>query len=357
MSVTREPLGAAGLARGCLLGGAVGDALGAEPEFMTLEEIRDQFGPAGVRDYAVAYGRRGAITDDTQMTLFSAEGLIRAWVRQQTRDGVGIVQVVRHAYLRWLLTQGEAPRTGDVGRDGWLFAVPALHSRRAPGMTCLYALREGWDAPLVAENDSKGCGAVMRAAPFGLFAPLGDAAAVFRHAAEAGALTHGHPSGYLSAGHLAATAAGLREGLALRPALAQADAILARQKGHEETTAALAASYRLADHGPPSPEALEGLGGGWVGEEALAIAVCCALTAENFSEGVLRAVNHSGDSDSTGAIAGNLLGALWGEAAIPAAWLAELELRADIARLADDLLACATGARAAEAMAEDYPGW
>ena len=112
--------------RGCLLGGAVGDALGAEPEFMTLEEILEAFGPAGVRDYAEAYGRRGAITDDTQMTLFSAEGLLRAWVRQATRGGTSALPVVRHAYLRWLLTQGMAPRTGEVGRDGWLFAEQAL---------------------------------------------------------------------------------------------------------------------------------------------------------------------------------------------------------------------------------------
>lgn len=345
--------------RGCLLGGAVGDALGAEPEFMGLDEIREAFGPAGVRDYAVAYGRRGAITDDTQMTLFSAEGLIRAWVRGRLKGVVSIPSVVRHAYLRWLLTQGVAPLPGsmEVGQDGWLFGVRALHSQRAPGGTCLSALELGWDAPAVAANTSKGCGGVMRAAPFGLFPALGDAARVFEVAAECGALTHGHPSGYLTAGHLAATVAGLREGLGLMAALGQADAILQRQEGHGETWRALLAAYRLAERGPPSPEALESLGGGWVGEEALAIAVCCALTARDFADGVLRAVNHSGDSDSTGAICGNLLGALWGEAAIPAAWLAELEMRCEIARVAEDLWACGTGRREAEAMWEDYPGW
>ncbi len=345
--------------RGCLLGGAVGDALGAAVEFMDLEEIRETFGPAGLRDYAVAYGRRGAITDDTQMTLFSAEGLLRAWVRGSTRGLVHIPGMVRLAYLRWLLTQGIEPAPGfkEVGRDGWLFGVRGLHSQRAPGGTCLSALEVGCDGPEVADNNSKGCGAVMRAAPFGLFPALGDVEAVFALGVETGALTHGHPSGYLSAGHLAATVAGLREGMGLRDALNQADALLARRPDHMETTRALAKAYRLADKGPPSAEALEGLGGGWVGEEALAIAVCCALTASDFAEGVLRAVNHSGDSDSTGAICGNLLGALWGERAIPAGWLEELELRAEIGRLADDLFACGTGGREAEAMEGDYPGW
>lgn len=345
--------------RGCRLGGAVGDALGARPEFLDLADIRDEFGPEGVRDFVRVYGRRGAITDDTQMTLFSAEGVIRAWVRGSLEGLVDIASVVRHAYLRWLLTQRGRPAPGgmEIGRDGWLFGVQDMHHGRAPGMTCMSALELGWDAPRVAENDSKGCGAVMRAAPFGLFPALGDAGRAFDVAAECGALTHGHPSGFLSAGHLAATIAGLREGLRLRDALDQADALLAARPDHGETTRALDMAYRLAERGAPTPEALETLGGGWVGEEALAISVCCALTAGDFADGVLRAVNHSGDSDSTGSIAGNLLGALMGEAAIPEGWLAELELRREIGRIADDLFACGTGLREAAAAAGDYPGW
>ena len=70
---------------GCLLGGAVGDALGAPIEFMRLSEIRERFGPQGLREFAPAYGRLGAITDDTQMTLFTAEGLLRAMTRGYAR--------------------------------------------------------------------------------------------------------------------------------------------------------------------------------------------------------------------------------------------------------------------------------
>ncbi len=66
---------------GCIIGGAVGDALGAAVEFQSRREITDQFGPAGITEYAPAYGRVGAITDDTQMTLFTIEGLIRAKFR------------------------------------------------------------------------------------------------------------------------------------------------------------------------------------------------------------------------------------------------------------------------------------
>ena len=62
---------------GCLLAGAAGDALGAPVEFDSLARIREKYGPQGIRDFAPAYGKLGAITDDTQMTLFTAEAMIR----------------------------------------------------------------------------------------------------------------------------------------------------------------------------------------------------------------------------------------------------------------------------------------
>jgi hypothetical protein len=109
--------------RGSLLGGAVGDALGAGIEFLSLEAIRERFGFLGVDDFVPAYGRVGAITDDTQMTLFTAEGLIRAWCRFEDRGICHPPSIVHHAYLRWLLTQGEKPKQKgiDIRKDGWLF--------------------------------------------------------------------------------------------------------------------------------------------------------------------------------------------------------------------------------------------
>lgn len=92
-----------------------------------------------------------------------------------------------------------------------------------------------------------------------------------------------------------------------------------------------------AEHGA-SPDAVGRLGQGWVAEQALAIALYCSLVAGDFATGVRLAVNHGGDSDSTGAITG-LLGTLWGVATIPERWLAQLELRAEIETLALELLA------------------
>jgi ADP-ribosylglycohydrolase len=138
--------------RGSLLAGAVGDALGAPIEFDPLREIRARFGPEGLLEPAHAYGRLGAITDDTQMTLFTAEGLILAARDPAFSGRSGMVRAVHRAYLRWLRTQGErsAHPTFDRTEEGWLLGVEALHSRRGPGGTCLSALR----APLMGSAPS-----------------------------------------------------------------------------------------------------------------------------------------------------------------------------------------------------------
>ena len=344
--------------RGCLLGGAVGDALGAPVEFMSLEEIRGRFGPLGVTGFADGAWPAGSITDDTQMTLFTAEGLLRAQVRGALKGIVHPPSVVDHAYARWLHTQGgHSPRWREDSYDGWLVGLPQLHARRAPGGTCLSALAAPQagtvEQPL---NDSKGCGGVMRIAPVGLLAPRDRA---FSLGAEVAALTHGHPSGYLAAGFMAAVIAAVRDGEPLGAALDGATVELERHRGAEETLAAISAARRLVDVGAPFGESVEALGGGWVAEEALAIALYAVLATDSFADAVILAVNHGGDSDSTGAIAGNLAGIVFGEQAIPATWLVNLELRDEISRIAEDLHR-ATKGRAQwdpEREWDRYPGW
>jgi ADP-ribosylglycohydrolase len=325
---------------GTLLGGALGDSLGAPVEFLTLSEIRRKYGENGIEQLATAYGRVGAITDDTQMTLFTAEGLLRAHNRAIDKGIVHIPSMLRFAYARWLSTQGEPEPLRAIREelhhpspDGWLVSLSALHDRRAPGNTCLSgaaSTRMGTiDEPL---NSSKGCGAVMRAAPVGL-APLIDP---FSEGCEIGALTHGHPSGYLTAGALALITRRLVCGVGLEDALDETVIRLRDALAGEECVDALERGRELG-RGVPTPERIEMLGAGWVAEEALAIGVCCALAADDFVSGIRLAANHGGDSDSTAAIAGNLLGAKLGRSALPKDWIEQLELRDAIEQLGEDL--------------------
>lgn len=333
--------------RSCLLGGAVGDALGAPVEFLSRRAILQQFGPDGITDYAPAWGGIGRITDDTQMTLFTAEGLLRGWIRDCLRGITTYSGLTAAAYRRWLATQGEAGMPDAGEKTGWIFRHAELHVRRAPGNTCLSALQAMQSTADRAINDSKGCGGVMRVAPVGLFAArLGTclpADETFRLGSATAAVTHGHPTGQLSAGVLAVVIRELVTGADLPQAIECARNCLVAVPDHGETLAALDRAVTRATSEPVDTNTVASLGKGWVAEEALAIALYCALVADDFASGLILAVNHDGDSDSTGAIAGNLLGAWLGETAIPGRWLEPLELRAVITEVAYDLA--------------DFPDW
>ena len=334
--------------QGCLLGGAVGDALGAPVEFLRRTEILRRFGPRGIVDFAPAYGKVGAITDDTQMMLFTAEGVLRAYVRGMLRGICHQPSVIHNAYLRWLHTQGEhsATQTG-THLSGWLIQQTELFSLRAPGRTCIGALRSNREIGKPALNDSKGCGGVMRVAPIGMLfhaltlsCPKARAEHYQRSFAlgcEAAALTHGHPTGYLTAGVMAALVFDLLDGVDLASAVNRVVPLLKTKKQHEDALAAIEAAQRLLAGDVEPTEAIDELGEGWVAEEALAIGLYCTLKAQDLESGVTMAVNHDGDSDSTGLIAGHLLGATQGRSVIPERWLVPLELRGVIEDIADDL--------------------
>ncbi|MGD7731813.1 ADP-ribosylglycohydrolase family protein [Propionibacteriaceae bacterium G57] len=336
--------------RGSLLGGAIGDALGGPVEFWDLSRIRSTCGPDGVREYqsehiggTPVYGR---ITDDTQMTLFTVEGMIRASVR--TDRGLGFtVAVTHHAYDRWLDTQQLSGPDGT--HDGWLINQRWLYSQRAPGTTCLTALREARKGKRAAEqfgaqatNNSKGCGGVMRSAPFGLLPPwIGQPLTwVYESAAEAAGYTHGHPTGQVASGTLAVLIAAIMRGESLHQAIDTTLDLLPKYDANGETTAAINQAL-TASTNPPSPESMETLGGGWIAEEALAMSIYACLAhpePDQVLDALALAVTHSGDSDSTGAICGNILGALHGETALPPELAFEVEGRGTILELADDFI-------------------
>ncbi len=329
---------------GCLLAGAVGDALGASIEFMALDQIRQTYGESGLTGYAPVYGRTGAITDDTQMMLFTAEGLVLSRIRPEYSGDDGMIRCIYHSLLRWLTTQQPDRRTALIQSygtcaivEGVLTGHAALFSRRAPGNACLSALASGvMGTPEHPVNDSKGCGGVMRIAPVGL--AFTDPEKAFAIGCRSAAITHGHVTGYLASGTLAALISLIISGHSLTNAVNAAIRILKQQKNAKETLDAVTAAVETALSKTPSPETVESLGTGWIAEEALGIGLYCALAHENdMTKALLLSVNHSGDSDSTGTITGNILGALHGRSAIPSHWIDALELNGLIEETAMDL--------------------
>ena len=348
--------------RGSLFGGAVGDALGYPVEFMGDEEIFSQFGRQGIRQYAPDNpGGKARISDDTQMTLFTANGILLANTRASMR-GIGGVPhgYVATCYQDWLKTQELSFREGKQLRRGygretvsWLMDVPELYDRRAPGNTCLSALRalrREKDIPYSfleqPQNNSKGCGGVMRVAPLGLKAyPAVSLADLDREGAEIAAITHGHSLGYMTASvlvHIISRLVYPRAALTLKEIVLEArDTVAQVFKGDEhlqELMDIINLAVSLVENEKPDLSNIHTLGEGWVAEETLAIAIYCSLRhQDDFSAGVIAAVNHRGDSDSTGAVTGNILGALLGYDAIEEQWKHGLELSDVILEMADDL--------------------
>ncbi|MBC8535736.1 ADP-ribosylglycohydrolase family protein [Feifania hominis] len=334
--------------RGCLIGGAVGDALGFPVEFVKDSHIFQKYGERGITEYSLVNGV-ASISDDTQMTLFTANGLLLGTTRAMTRGIMGSYpSYVALCYKDWLRTQTADEFGFEPPEYAWLNNVPEMNHSREPGRTCIRCLmHDNLGSIASPSNNSKGCGGVMRVAPIGLYfeGKCYTSDEIDMIGAETAALTHGHELGYIPAAMLVH----IIHLLAHKPEVTVLEAVVDAKKAvsrlfpHAEHLGEMLDltdnAIRLAGENEVDElVAISGLGEGWVAEETLAIAIYCSIKFENdFEKAIIASVNHSGDSDSTGALTGNILGARLGMKAIPEKFLRNLELRDTILEIADDL--------------------
>ena len=348
---------------GSMVGGAVGDALGYPVEFIcSYEGIQKRYGENGITRLDTTQwwlpdeekSGKAWISDDTQMTLFTACVLLNA-----KAQGKAPKYAICEAYLEWYYTQ--VGRKSSRHKDCWIGDVPELNNRRAPGNTCMTALQDilrGKDP----YNNSKGCGGIMRTAPVALYGavwrdtPEGEPLEgrisnikdVDMLAADAAEITHQHPLGWLSSALEAHVIyrimqkdcptvddfkAYLSEGYDMLLSLYPNEGA-----GITQLRALTYKALGLVGSSASDVDNIEAIGEGWVAEETLAIAVYCAVKYfDNFEKAIIASVNHRGDSDSTGAVTGNILGAVVGYDAIPEFFKTDLELHDVILHVADDL--------------------
>ena len=356
-------------ALGCLVGGAIGDALGYAVEFESWPSIRTMYGPKGITRYPLSPSGKALISDDTQMSLFTANGILVGMTRGCTRGVMGRIDTYcNFTYVDWLHTQERSEPTHDCSDEidhdiySWLMNIPELYARRAPGSTCLSALKaiEKLEMP---NNDSCGCGGVMRTASLAILDYLhGYAGGEYKYcdmvAAEAARITHMHPLGFLPSAVLNDILMQILAGKAekgqrlediVNTALERLPSIQSEPDNKKtygelwpmEITRlenVIQKALMLAKTDMPDVEAIERIGGGWTGHEALAIAIYSAVKhSDSFEDAIISSVNHSGDSDSTGAICGNIMGTLLGRSAIPEHYTKDLELLDIIEEIAVDL--------------------
>ncbi|NUL43635.1 ADP-ribosylglycohydrolase family protein [Cellulosimicrobium funkei] len=369
---------------GLLSGGAAGDALGYTVEFSSLTQIRAEHGDGGLTHPlqvpAIRAGGTIPISDDTQMTLFVLDGLLD-WIEWANEGSMADpAACVWLSCLRWYRTQtGTLPEGAPEPPTRWLENHPEMQVSRAPGNACLSGLSSrDMGLPHQPQNpESKGCGTVMRSAPYGMVPGLEDTMVVSL-ARRGAVLTHGHPAAWTSAAAFSLMVSRLMAGHSVDTSVTAALEWLDTVPDDGGTAAALRAAVALAGAGASGDSGGSAagagavpaaLGGGWVAEEALAIAVYAVLvtdggveptctaapdggpaaadpgreasaTAEvgaapHFRAALHVAINHDGDSDSTASLAGQLLGARYGmdifpDAAVPA-WIGERGIVAEAA--------------------------
>jgi ADP-ribosylglycohydrolase len=324
---------------GCLFGMALGDALGAETEFLDVAGILKRFPPSGP---VAPRGNPALVTDDTQMALAVGEALVAA-PRPYAPDTLGAA--IKSAFVDW-------------------YNDP--QNNRAPGNTCLTScenLIEGMDWKDATQISSKGCGANMRVMPVGLLnLPAEERSAIAQFQA---AYTHGHPTGLAAADLTAFVVADLLQG-GTPEALPQRVREYAQSQrevyhvrwldtlwerafmmqtpqayiahGWDECLPVLdrldAALIRMDRDADPCLAT----GAGWVAEQAFATALLCFLMFPDDPVAVMRrAAVSSGDSDSIACIAGAFAGTYQGVGRLPPEWISRIEYDSRLQKLADDL--------------------
>ena len=321
--------------QGCLLGLAIGDALGYPTEFLTLQEIHKRYGPSGIEGFS---GNPALHSDDTQMSVAVCLALIKAGHSSLE----SLMDVLGQEFLRWLRSP---------------------ENDRSPGNTSIkgcQALESGvpWNQSGLLE--SKGCGANMRVAPIGLY--YGNNLPKLRLVARSSALvTHAHPTALVAAEITASCVAWAAQGVApgdylnrirdLRsssvnvwdPALGDPWARARFASVNDYLAEGWLELWAALDRVPQAvsqdrEDICEICGGGWIAEEALACALACVLKSpEDYGATIRRGANSSGDSDSIASIAGAISGALLGVKAIRKEWRKKIENRQSLIELSKQL--------------------
>jgi len=334
--------------RGCLLGLAIGDAMGYPVDTRTWPQIREDYGPYGLMGYDLRNGY-AEISSHTQLTAFSCNGLLLGQTRGQVYGKMA--PFVRYVYLaqqEWAIGQR---RYDQPGRNHcWVFRVSEMRHRHCTDTRMVETLNRSrpgsLEDPVNRYDTPASLAAAIAAGVFADSGKLGHKEAD-RLGAETVALTHGHPLAFLPGAVIAHVIGDcLRHSdVPLKAIVKKSLRTLQEQFVREyprevgQITALVEQAMSLAEERLTQPvTAMERLKCD-TGAEVLAGAVYAALLCEDdFDNAMVVAVNHSGRSAAVGCLTGAILGAKMGEGALPDFYLDGLYIAEVLRELADDLI-------------------
>lgn len=296
--------------RGCLLGCAVGDS----------------------KSYGVRENGKDLISDNTQLTSFTVDGLLWADDRAVNKGVYAYIPCLFYSYQKWYYTQtgNLADKSYEFILNGEILNWEELFARRGTGMTSMNSLagsiHNKFGTIKNRINSSKGCGSVSRAAPIGLYFCKNEVSA-FSIGCESAALTHGHIDAILSTGFFAYLISGIVQGGEVKDVAMEGLAQLKKTAGYEICYEKLKQAILLSSDDMKVSDAMHQIGEGLVAEEAMALALYLSIKfKEDFEGAIVTASKYDGNSDSIGAMCGNIMGTYLGDYEIPYKWIQKLEL-------------------------------
>lgn len=303
---------------GCVLGAAIGDAMGHPTEFIyTFEEIRSRYSPNGVTGFALYWERDGKrfapYTDDTQMAEVVLRSLVLARQHDLTLDAT--MKHMATGFIEWWRNpQGGERAPGNACKAGCRALANGAHWSEAGGAT------------------AGGCGSVMRAYPFGILF-VDNISQAEEWAVAHSKLTHRDPIALAACAAIARCIAMTLHGEDDDQVMAAA--VTAANAYSPYTAEMISQAIAEGRNGTPPEETLQRLRG-WAAHEAIAASLyVVARHPRDPRTAILEAANTPGDSDSIATLVGALLGARCGLEALPAAWIADVERSTELRELAE----------------------
>ena len=328
--------------RGCLLGLAVGDAMGMPVDDMTLEEIRDSYGPHGLLGYDLR-SDYAEITSYTQVAAYICNALLLSVTRGK---GDKVLEFVNLGLKEWTRSQQFArdPESSYC----WVAKLPAFRRRHCRDARMLDTLRlAAMGFPEKGPNKYNTPGSLTAAIAVGMFynpdrltpPQIGELST------RIVGLTHGDPTAFLSAAVLSYAIAGILAEPEL-PLAEQFTAAIGAMRGQfrskysevQTVSDTLTEAVERAQAAEPMNEVMESFQC-YSAMTCLAGAIYAAIAnSEDFDTAMITAVNHSGYSSAVAGITGAILGAKMGYNALPDFYLESLEPVKALCTLADDMV-------------------
>jgi len=307
MAISNGQIASAGL-----LGLAVGDALGVPVEFQSRQQLRGN-PVTGMRGFGTHRQLPGTWSDDTSLTLCLAASICECGIDYDDQS---------RRFVAWM-------RQGEWTPHGRVFDIGNATSE------AIFRLAAGTNPTEAGPTNerSNGNGSLMRILPIAIYLAYASTAERIDVAMTSSRLTHGHPRCQLACAYFVEVAAAVIRGVAIGEALVWArEAIRPLMASGFPAEVTNFARLFSADFALLTEANLSG--SGYV-IHCLESSLWCALNAETYAAGVLRAVNLGDDTDTTGAVTGGLLGLRFGEAVIPNEWVQQLARREDILALGE----------------------